>query len=156
MALPFSSAMGVNYSNSFQSNPIPDATAVADIRNNGITPVKLFNYTQTGFFAAATGLELIPGIPNSELNNLYNNNTSAVVNALKPYASQIKAIMVGNEPLLDKDASTYGPLLAKSLTNLDTALKAAGMNIPLSIPLNSNVESVSWPPSAGAFKSNYK
>lgn len=151
---PFTTAVGINYSNTYQSNPILDSTAASDIIATGITPVKLFNYKQDKFFKAATGLQLVPGIPNSELSNLYNNNTTDIVNALTPYKSQIAAIMVGNEPLLE-NASLYGPMLATALTNLNTALTAAGITVPLSVPFNSGIESVSWPPSQGAFQPGY-
>lgn len=151
---PFKTTVGINYSNTYQSNPILDTTAASDILATGIAPVKLFNYTQVSFFNAATGLQLVPGIPNSELSNLYNNDTAAIVNALTPYKSQIAAIMVGNEPLLE-NANLYGPMLATALTNLNTALVAAGITVPLSVPFNSGIESKSWPPSQGAFSPTY-
>lgn len=147
--------MGVNFSNTYQSNPVPDATAAADIAATKTKPVKMFNYTQTSFFTEAIkrGLELIPGVPNADLSALANGQTAAVVNALKPYSAHIKAIMVGNEPLISQPA-TYGPLLAPALKNLDADLKKAGMNILLSVPFNSGIESVSWPPSGGTFAPN--
>lgn len=152
--LPFTTKMGVNFSNTYQSNPVSDSTAASNIKATGITPVKVFNYDQSGFFNAAVsqGLQLVPGIPNSELATLAAGNTSKVVNALSPYSAHIAAIMVGNEPLISQPA-TYGPLLGPALTNLNNALRKVGINVPLSVPFNSGIESVSWPPSAGAFKS---
>jgi exo-beta-1,3-glucanase (GH17 family) len=158
-SLPFSTAIGVNFSNTFQSNPVPNSQAASDIGATGIKPVKMFNYDQSDFFAdaLAQGLELVPGVPNADLAALAAGNTAAlaaVVNALSPYKANIKAIMVGNEPLISAPA-TYGPLLAPALTNLHAALVAAGINVPLSVPFNSGIESVSWPPSAGAFNLAY-
>lgn len=152
MPLLFSTTLGVNFSNTFQSNPVSSTTAASDISVAGIGLVKTFNYTQTDFFnaAAGLGLQLVPGIPNSDLADLAAGHTSKVVNALKPYSSSIAAIMVGNEPLISEPA-TYGPLLGPALTNLNAALATAGITVPLTVPFNSGIEKVSWPPSAGIF-----
>lgn len=157
MALPFSTPMGVNFSNTFQSNPVSNATAAANIIATGIKPVKMFNYEQTKFFDDAKGLQLIPGVPNSDLAKLASNDATTlkkIVTALTPYSSKIAAIMVGNEPLLE-NASVYGPLLGPALTNLNAALIKAGIKTLLSVPFNSGIESVSWPPSSGTFSPSY-
>ena len=153
--LPFSSPLGVNYSNTFQSAPISDATAAADITSACIQTVKMFNYTQTSFFAqaAAGGFKVIPAISNDELAGLANGTSAtSIVKALSPYADQIAAIMVGNEPLINAP-DTYGPLLKDALNNLNDALNTASLSIKLSVPFNSGIEAIpSWPPSVGQFQ----
>ncbi len=156
MSLPFSTTVGVNFSNTFQTDKVFNSDAASQINATGVNPVKMFVYDQSEFMTDATnlGLSLIPGIPNDKLEGLAKNDPSTIndiVSALSPFKSHIQAIMVGNEPLLKEKAALYGSYLADALNYLDIGLKAASINVPLSIPFNSSVESVSWPPSKGAF-----
>lgn len=47
MSVNFPSTVGVNFSNTFQSNPISATTAASQIAAAGIGMVKMFNYTET-------------------------------------------------------------------------------------------------------------
>lgn len=154
--LPFSTPIGVNFSNTFQTNKIPDATAVQQIVANGITPVKMFNYSQPTFYQAASsaGLEIIAGVPNVDLKTAID-SPGKIVDALQPYAGNVVALMVSNEPLIDTP-DEYGPLLSKALRSLNNALhQSAGIGLPLSVPFNSGIQSKSWPPSDGVFNSAF-
>lgn len=150
-----SRAAGVNFSNTFQKFPVKANIAAASIASSGITHVKMFNYTQTDFFysASQSGLKLVPGIPNDDLQALSTNDPitiKKVLSSLKSYAGIIDMIMVGNEPLINEPL-VYGPLLLPALQNLKAALKTVNITAKLTVPFNSGIEKTSWPPSSGAF-----
>jgi exo-beta-1,3-glucanase (GH17 family) len=164
------SQMGVNYSNTFQATPataeppykgtlkIADSAAADLVKASSIKHVKLFNYSQVKFFdkAATDGFMLYPAVPNVDLAALAaGTNTTAIVDALKPYAANLGAVFVGNEPLIN-DAATYGPLLVKALNNLSEGFTKAGMDVKLSVPFNAGTQTDTWPPSSAKFKSNLK
>lgn len=149
------SPLGINYSNTFQSSPISDSDAAAQISAASIKNVKLFNYKQTAFFAeaATNDITLYPAVPNVDLAALAaGTNTTTIVTALAPYAASLGAVFVGNEPLIG-DASTYGQYLKEALDNLHAGFKAAGVDVKLSVPFNSGIETGTYPPSSGTFSS---
>lgn len=150
------SPLGINYSNTFQSSPISDADAAAQINTASIKNVKLFNYKQIAFFseAATNNITLYPAVPNIDLAALAaGTNTAAIVTALTPYAASLGAVFVGNEPLIGDDPSTYGQYLKQALENLHAGFKAAGIDVKLSVPFNSGIEKDTYPPSSGTFRS---
>ncbi len=156
--LPFNSKLGINFSNTFQKHKIGNKTAAEDMQNDGIAAAKLFNYTQTKFLDAALkqGIQVIPDVPNSDLQKLAEDTQAkgiakTIAAALSPYKSILAAVMIGNEPLIAQP-TVYGPLLKAALENLQRALSNAKLSVKLSVPFNSGIEAASYPPSMGSFK----
>ncbi|PHS04842.1 MAG: hypothetical protein COA88_13160 [Kordia sp.] len=157
MSVKFASTVGVNFSNTFQSKPISATKAASQIKGMGVGMVKMFNYTQTDFIdaAKAEGLQVIIDIPNDGLKDLSNNNTSAVVDVVKKYSGTIVMVCVGNEPLGSWWGGAYNDLLVPAIQNLNTALIAAKVPTPLTVPFNFAIMGTSYPPSSGALNSSY-
>src|SRR4051794_26956389 len=123
-----SNVVGVNYSNTFQSSPINDADAARQIQELGASSVKIFNYTQTSFLdqARKRQLSVLVDVPNGELVNLYNNNTSALAQAIASYTDVIKTVCIGNEPLGSWQPPIYRTYLAKAVSNAYAAFQKQG------------------------------
>jgi exo-beta-1,3-glucanase (GH17 family) len=149
--------VGVNFSNTFQSQPIGADYAVNVIRDNKVSFVKTFGYRDRdlAFIQAAHGskaLKLAVGIPNSDLQDLAGGNTSTLINAIKPYADAISWLCVGNEPLASWNQGKYNNLLVNAITNVTKAVKDAGLSILVTIPHSFDFLKVSYPPSDGSIK----
>jgi exo-beta-1,3-glucanase (GH17 family) len=157
MSVKFASTVGVNFSNTFQKTPISATTAASQIAGIGAGVVKMFNYTQTDFIKAAKaqGLQVILDVPNDGLSDLSKNITSAVVDVVKQYPDTIIMVCVGNEPLGSWWNNAYNDLLTSAIQNLNTALIAAEVPTPLTVPFNFAIMGASYPPSAGALNSSY-
>lgn len=162
MSAPFDSAfIGVNFSNTFQSNPISPQAAINQIAAAGLKVVKMFNDTQTDVFdlASSTGLSVLMDVPNDQLGPLVNGDTAAVVNAVSKYRDIVPMVCVGNEPYLKYQGRfvniTISPdQLPAAVSNLQSALKSAGLDVKVTVPFNAAVLSASYPPSSGAFASD--
>lgn len=145
--------VGVNYSNTFQSSPINDTDAAKQIQALGATSVKLFNYTQTGFLdqARANRFSVLVDVPNAGLEDLYNNNTSELVNAIASYTDVIETVCIGNEPLGSWQPEIYKTYLPKAVSNAYAAFQKQRLNVRITVPFNYAIMGNSWPPSSGTF-----
>ena len=146
--------MGMNFSNTFQSTPIKAKKATSQISGLGTGVVKTYNYTQTDVIEEAKKslIQVVLGIPNDKLKSLSKNDATAlaaVVDVVKSY-DNIIMICVGNEPLGTWWKGAYNATLVPSMKNLKTALKAANVARPLTVPFNFAIMGVSYPPSKGA------
>ena len=159
MSVSFATTIGMNFSNTFQKAPISVSTAAKAIADTGAGVVKMYNYTQTDFIedAKSNSLQVIIGVPNDKLANLSANSSTAlaaIVNVVKTYSDTIIMICVGNEPLAPWQKGDYNRTLVPAIQNLQTALIAANVATPLTVPFNYAIMSASYPPSAGALDSN--
>ncbi|HEV2805324.1 MAG TPA: glycosyl hydrolase family 17 protein [Chthoniobacterales bacterium] len=147
------SSIGVNFSNTFQSDPIAPQTAAAQIQSAGITSVKMFNYSQSDFLQAARSkdLKVLVGVPNDELSALANGQTSKLLEAIQQYSGTITTVCVGNEPLGAWWNGQFNSFVVPAITNVYNAIQAASLNIKVTIPFNYSIMGNSYPPSAGSF-----
>ena len=74
-----------------------------------------------------------------------------MIAAIKPYAKSIDWLCVGNEPLGSWHQGRYLNLLVPAMQNVHNALKGAGLQIGVTVPLNYAIMANSYPPSAGQF-----
>src|SRR5687768_14744635 len=88
--IKFTSTMGINFSNYFQSNPVDPNTAATQIAGLPVTSAKTFSHqgSDLAFMTAARvkKLTLAVGCTNDELADLATGNTQPLVNAIKPFA----------------------------------------------------------------------
>ena len=122
-----SSTMGINFSNQFMPQPVAPATAARQIAALPVGRAKTFSY-QGGDLqfiqaASAGNLRLAVGIPNAELEALAQGHTEALIAAIKPYASSIDWLCVGNEPLGCMVRRQVPGVLAPAMQNVHNALK---------------------------------
>ena len=152
--------MGMNLSNAFQSKPINLATGVAQIARLPVGLVKLFsNTTDPNFWQSVStnGLKVAVGIPNDGIQNIATGGDLAaiIVAQLKPKASSISWVCVGNEPLGSWYNDKYTPYLARAVGRLYDLLQSNKLDIGVTVPQNFEFMEVSYPPSAGAIKPKY-
>jgi exo-beta-1,3-glucanase (GH17 family) len=151
-----SSIMGVNFSNRFQSAPIDPTSTARQVAALPVTYVKTFGYQDgdLAFIKAAQAqkLTLAVGIPDSELQNLAENTTRPLVNAILPVAGIVSWLCVGNEPLGSWKNNQYNDLLVPAVTNVNNAFQKAGLKIGVTVPQNFEFMQSSYPPSNGAIK----
>lgn len=147
------STMGVNFSNLFMVPPVAPAKAAQQIAQLPVRRVKTFSHSgqDLAFIqaAAALSLRVAVGIPNNELQGLANGQTQALIANIKPYASAIDYLCVGNEPLGTWYNGAYTQLLVPAMQNVQKALQQAGLPIGVTCPQNFQFMSNSYPPSAG-------
>src|SRR5882757_52608 len=150
------SIMGVNYSSYFQSVPISPVSAAAQIAGLPVTSVKTFTHDYDFPFIKAAqaqkNLTLAVGCTNDELAGLANGNTQSLGSAIAPFADTVAWVCVGNEPLGSWYNHAYDALLVPAVTNVANALKQAGLAIGVTVPQNSEIMKVSYPPSQGSVK----
>ncbi|PSS26693.1 Glucan endo-1,3-beta-glucosidase [Actinidia chinensis var. chinensis] len=156
--------IGVNWG-SQSSHNLPPSIVVQLLKDNGIYKVKLFDaddWTVKAF--AGTGIEVVLGIPNTELQRLSDNYNEAkrwvkenVTRHLYNGGVNIKFVAVGNEPFLKSYNGSYVKTTLPAIKNIQKALAEAGHgdNIKACTPLNADVyESNSAVPSDGNFRSD--
>ncbi|CAK9157963.1 unnamed protein product [Ilex paraguariensis] len=136
------------------------------LKDNKINKVKLFdsdNWTVKYF--AGTGMEVMLGIPNSQLNRFSDDYDNAkdwkdnVTKHLHDGGVNIKYVAVGNEPFLKSYNGSHLKTTFPALKNIQKALDAAGVGdkIKATIPQNADVyDSGSQGPSAGDFRSDIR
>lgn len=153
--------VGVCYGRVAIDLPTP-SDVVNLIKSNGISTVRLFNADPEALKPfSGTEIELVIGVPNEVLPTLSNGTVSTSLEWLQSnifaYVSpiQVRYLAVGNEVLL-KDPF-YSPFLVPAIRNLHEALQTLGLvdNIKLSSAHAATVLIKSYPPSAGAFDSNF-
>ncbi|CAK9152328.1 unnamed protein product [Ilex paraguariensis] len=158
--------IGVNWGTQATQNLHPSVVAQM-LKDNKISKVKLFdsdNWTVKYF--AGTGIEVMLGIPNSQLNRFSDNYDNAkdwvkenVTKHLYDGGVNIKYVAVGNEPFLKSYNGSHLKTTFPALKNIQKALDAAGVGdkIKATIPQNADVyDSGSQGPSAGDFRSDIR
>lgn len=153
-----STIMGMNLSNYYQSKPIPLDKAVSQINNLPVSIVKLFSLcgVDEGLFSYASHnrMSLALGTLNSELSEFAAGNTGPFLKKIKPYASIISWICVGNEPLGSWYDHKFDGVLSPAVSSLYQALQqdSATQHIGVTVPQNFEFMQVSYPPSHGTIK----
>ncbi|KAF8053436.1 hypothetical protein N665_1415s0012 [Sinapis alba] len=154
--------IGVNWG-SQASHPLPPATVVRLLRENGIQKVKLFEADSEILRALSrSGIQVMVGIPNDLLAPIagsvavaerwVSQNVSAHVSS---NGVDIRYVAVGNEPFLKAFNGTFEGITLPALQNIQSALIKAGLatQVKVTVPLNADVyQSASNLPSDGDFR----
>lgn len=154
------SEIGVCYGRNADDLPTPDK-AVQLIQNHNIKYVRIYDSNIQVLKAFAnTGIELMIGIPNSDLlpfSQFQSNADTWLRNNILPYypAAKITHITVGAE--VTEAPNNVSAMVIPAMQNVFTALRKAGLHrrIKVSTTHSLGVLSRSFPPSAGAFNSSY-
>lgn len=154
------STIGICYGRNADDLPTPDK-AVDLIKNQNINYVRIYDSNIQVLKAFAnTGVELMIGIPNSDLlpfSQFQSNADTWLKNSILPYypATKITYITVGAE--VTEAADNASSMVVPAMTNVYNALKKAGLHrkIKVSTTHSLGVLSRSYPPSAGAFSSKH-
>lgn len=144
--------MGLNYG--MKGDNLPPATQViALLKSKNIKRVRLFEPKPDALKALeGSGIELILGTLNEDLPKLGSDPSFAanwVTTNVVPHANSVvfRYVSAGNEVIPGDLAANVLP----AMKNLDSALKAANLSIPVSTCVATQVLGVSYPPSQGAF-----
>ncbi|KAF8110828.1 hypothetical protein N665_0078s0022 [Sinapis alba] len=158
--------IGVNWG-SQASHPLPPATVVRLLQDNGIRKVKLFEADSEILRALSrSGIQVMVGIPNDLLAPIagsvavaerwVSQNVSAHVSS---NGVDIRYVAVGNEPFLKSFNGTFEGITLPALQNIQSALIKAGLasQVKVTVPLNADVyESASNLPSDGDFRAEIR
>ncbi|XP_042420746.1 glucan endo-1,3-beta-glucosidase 13-like [Zingiber officinale] len=154
------SKVGVCYGRNADDLPTPDKVAQL-IQLHSIKYVRIYDSNIQVIKAFAnTGVELMVGVPNSDLlpfSQYQSNVDTWLKNSILPYypATMITYITVGAEVTEIKD--NVSALVVPAMVNVLTALKKVGLHkrIKVSSTHSLGILSRSFPPSAGALDSKY-
>lgn len=152
--------MGICYGRNADDLPTPDKAAQL-VQLHNIKYVRIYDSNIQVLKAFAnTGVELMIGVPNSDLlpfSQFQTNADTWLKNSILPYypATKITYITVGAE--VTETTGNVSALVVPAMRNVLTALKKAGLSkkIKVSSTHSLGVLSRSFPPSAGAFSSSY-
>ncbi|KAK9076850.1 hypothetical protein SSX86_005184 [Deinandra increscens subsp. villosa] len=146
------------------SHPLPPATVVKLLIDNGIGKVKLFDADYGTLRALGkSGIEVMVGIPNDMLANLGSSMKAADKWVSKNVSDHInnnvniRYVAVGNEPFLSTYNGTFLKTTYPALANIQAALIKAGLatKVKVTVPQNADVyESPSGVPSSGDFRAD--
>uniref|UniRef100_A0A7C9ERX1 glucan endo-1,3-beta-D-glucosidase n=1 Tax=Opuntia streptacantha TaxID=393608 RepID=A0A7C9ERX1_OPUST len=154
------STIGVCYGRNADDLPPPDKVAEL-VKQHNIKHLRIYDSNiQVVKAFANTGVDLMIGVPNSDLlafSQFQSNADTWLKNSILPYypATKITYITVGSEVTEAPDNASSHVVLA--MQNVLTALKKAGLHkkIKVSSTHSLGILSRSFPPSAGAFSSRY-
>ncbi|KAG8656973.1 hypothetical protein MANES_03G028200v8 [Manihot esculenta] len=154
------SKVGVCYGRSADDLPTPDKVAKL-VQQHNIKYLRIYDSNIQVLKAFAnTGVELMVGVPNSDLlalSQFQSNADSWLKNSILPYypATKITYITVGAE--VTESPNNASALVVPAMHNVLTALKKVGLHrrIKVSSTHSLGVLSRSFPPSAGAFNSSH-
>ncbi|KAF0919690.1 hypothetical protein E2562_030941 [Oryza meyeriana var. granulata] len=144
--------IGVNYGMIGNNLPSPDKV-VALYRASNITDIRLFHPDTTVLGALrGSGLGVVLGTLNEDLARLASDASFAaswVQSYVQPFAGAVRFryINAGNEVIPGDDAASVLP----AMKNLESALRAAGLSVPVTTVIATSVLGSSYPPSQGAF-----
>ncbi|XP_068342670.1 glucan endo-1,3-beta-glucosidase 13-like [Pyrus communis] len=154
------STIGICYGRNADDLPTPDkASQLVQLHN--IKYVRIYDSNIQVLKAFAnTGVELMIGVPNSDLlafSQFQSNVDTWLKNSILPYypGTKITYITVGAE--VTESSSNFSAQVMPAMRNVLTALKKVGLSkkIKLSSTHSLGVLSRSFPPSAGAFNSSH-
>ncbi|KAK1418571.1 hypothetical protein QVD17_27716 [Tagetes erecta] len=154
------SKVGICYGRNADDLPTADK-AVDLIKNQNINYVRIYDSNIQILKAFAnTGIELMIGIPNSDLlpfSQFQSNADTWLKNSILPYypATKITYITVGAE--VTEAPDNVSLMVVPAMTNVYNALRKAGLHrkIKVSTTHSLGVLSRSYPPSAGSFNSKH-
>ncbi|XP_050215691.1 glucan endo-1,3-beta-glucosidase 13 [Mercurialis annua] len=154
------SKIGVCYGRNADDLPTPDKV-VQLVQQQNIKSLRIYDSNIQVLKAFAnTGVELMVGVPNSDLlalSQFQSNADSWLKNSILPYypATKITYITVGAE--VTEAPNNVSALVVPAMNNVLTALKKVGLHkrIKVSSTHSLGVLSRSFPPSAGAFNSSH-
>lgn len=154
------STIGVCYGRNADDLPTPDKVAQL-VQLHNIKYVRIYDANIQVLKAFAnTGVELMIGVPNSDLlpfSQYQSNVDTWLKNNILPYypATMITYITVGAE--VTETTDNVSAMLVPAMVNVLNALRKAGLHkrIKVSTTHSLGVMSRSFPPSAGAFNSKY-
>lgn len=154
------SIVGICYGRNADDLPTPDKAAQL-VQLHNIKYVRIYDSNIQVLKAFAnTGIELMIGVPNSDLlpfSQFQSNADTWLKNSILPYypATKITYITVGAE--VTETTGNVSALVVPAMQNVLTALKKAGLSkkIKVSSTHSLGVLSRSFPPSAGAFSSSH-
>ncbi|KAF8036411.1 hypothetical protein BT93_C2200 [Corymbia citriodora subsp. variegata] len=154
------STVGICYGRNADDLPTPNKVAQL-VQQHNIKYLRIYDSNIQVLKAFAnTGVELIVGISNSDLlpfSQFQSNADTWLKNSILPYypATKITYITVGAEAT--EISSNVTALVVPAMQNIFTALRKVGLHkrIKVSTTHSLGVLSRSFPPSAGAFSSNY-
>lgn len=152
--------IGICYGRNADDLPTPDKV-VQLIQLHNIKYVRIYDSNVQVLKAFAnTGIELMIGVPNSDLlafSQFQSNADTWLKNSILPYypATRINYITVGAE--VTEASNNVSAMVVPAMRNILTSLKRAGLHkrIKVSSIHSMGVLSRSFPPSAGAFSSKY-
>ncbi|KAJ9167894.1 hypothetical protein P3X46_019484 [Hevea brasiliensis] len=154
------SIVGVCYGRNADDIPTPDKAAQL-VQQHNIKYLRIYDSNIQVLKAFAnTGVELMVGVPNSDLlalSQFQSNADSWLKNSILPYypATKITYITVGAE--VTESPNNASAQVVPAMHNVLTALKKVGLHkkIKVSSTHSLGILSRSFPPSAGAFNSSY-
>ncbi|KAL8435998.1 hypothetical protein ACSSS7_002043 [Eimeria intestinalis] len=164
--------VGINWSDKYSKYRLPREEAFAILKKNGFNHIKTFSPDGLASIFEVYGqlARVYVGLPNRKLTELAFDKTYArrvVERQLKPFATIIRLVIVGNEPLIciktehwaarGECGSTNSPAkLLPAMRNIKEALKAAGMGaVPVTTALNGGILEMSanpWTPCVADFR----
>ncbi|XP_019424824.1 PREDICTED: glucan endo-1,3-beta-glucosidase, basic isoform-like [Lupinus angustifolius] len=145
-------------------NNLPSHNQVIDLyKSNNIKSMRLYEPNQEALEALRnSGLELMLGVPNSDLQKL-SNNANAIQwvqnNVLNFWPSvSIKYIAVGNEVSPVGGTSSLAQFVLPAIQNIYQAIRAKGLHdqIKVSTAIDMTLIGTSYPPSKGSFRSDVR
>lgn len=165
--------LGVNWSDKYSKYKISRQRMFSILKKNGFYHIKTFSPDGLSTIAEVYGQQahVFVGLPNRKLTELASDAGYAhrlVQQQLKPFSSIIKAVIVGNEPLIcikteqwaakGECGSTNSPAkLLPAMRNVKEALRIENMEaIPVSTALNGGILEMStnpWTPCVADFRS---
>ncbi|GLJ11176.1 hypothetical protein SUGI_0145630 [Cryptomeria japonica] len=156
--------MGMNWGTR-ATHPLPPDIVVGLLKDNGITKVKLFDAEKHAVRALAnTGIEVMVGIPNDQL-QVMATSSKAAVNWVESNITEFKLdggvniryVAVGNEPFLTAYNGTFVQYTFPALVNIQNALNKAGLgkDVKATVPLNADVYAGTLP-SEGDFRTDVR
>ncbi|BBH08340.1 O-Glycosyl hydrolases family 17 protein [Prunus dulcis] len=154
------STIGICYGRNADDLPTPDKAAQL-VQLHNIKYVRIYDSNIQVLKAFGnTGVELMIGVPNSDLlaiSQYQSNADTWLKNSILPYypATKITYITVGAE--VTESRSNFSAQVVPAMRNVLTALKKVGLSkkIKVSTTHSLGVLSRSFPPSAGAFNSSH-
>ncbi|EFJ37260.1 hypothetical protein SELMODRAFT_437861 [Selaginella moellendorffii] len=156
------SVVGVNYGTLGNNLPSPDQVAHLVNSSTSIARIKLYDADASVLHAfAGSGVSIVVGIPNEQLESLGSNPTAAAIwvkqhiVAFLPHTNII-AIAAGNEALTIANGS-FSSFLMPCINNVYAALASLGLHdrIKISTPHSFAVLAMSYPPSSGTFRPSF-
>ncbi|KAH7677445.1 Glycoside hydrolase family 17 protein [Dioscorea alata] len=155
IVFPGTEAIGVNYG--MLGNNLPTREQVVALyKSKNIHKLRLYNPDSSALQALqGSGIQAILGTLNEDLQMLASSPSFAtnwVATNVAPYAKSVNFsyITAGNEVI----PGTLANYVYPAIQNLDSALQAANLSIPVTTSVSTEVLGVSYPPSQGAFSQN--
>ncbi|XP_077228446.1 O-Glycosyl hydrolases family 17 protein isoform X2 [Tasmannia lanceolata] len=153
------STIGICYGRNADDLPTPDKVAQL-VQLHSIKYIRIYDSNIQVLKAFAnTGIELMIGVPNSDLLpfSQYQSNVDSWMKNILPYypATKITYITVGAE--VTESPPNVSSLVVPTMQNVNTALRKVGLHkkIKVSSTHSLGILSRSFPPSAGAFNSSF-